>query len=222
MAIQPDEVASLYNKRARHYDISANLYYLMGFREQAYRKQAVQALKLKPGDTVVDLCCGTGLNFPLLRRAVGSSGHVIGVDLTASMLEQARLRIVREGWTNVELVQCNVADYIFPGQLNAVMSSFAITLVPQYDNVILSASRALLPGGHIAILDLKQPSKLPIWMTKLGVWLTRPFGVSLDLAMRHPWQSVQRYFDSVMMTEWYFGFVYLAAGEKRLAAFKSD
>ena len=50
-------------KEGRQYDISANLYYLIGFREHKYRKMAVDALNLKKGDTVVELGCGTGLNF---------------------------------------------------------------------------------------------------------------------------------------------------------------
>ena len=58
-------IAELYRKRARNYDFTANLYYLIGFREYAYRRMAVEALGLKRADTVVDIGCGTGLNFGL-------------------------------------------------------------------------------------------------------------------------------------------------------------
>jgi demethylmenaquinone methyltransferase/2-methoxy-6-polyprenyl-1,4-benzoquinol methylase len=58
------EVKDTYRKRAKNYDFAANLYYLMGFRINAYRKQAVKALQLQQGDTVVEIGCGTGLNFP--------------------------------------------------------------------------------------------------------------------------------------------------------------
>lgn len=214
MSLGSNEVITLYNKRARHYDVSANLYYLVGFRELAYRKQAVQALALKPGDTVVEIGCGTGLNFHLLERAVGETGRIIGVDLTSNMLDQARLRVERAGWSNVELVQGDAAEYVFPKSTKAVLSSFAITLVPEYDRIIKQASQALLPAGRIVILDLKQPEHLPLWLTKIGVLLTKPFGVSLDLAARQPWNSVHRYFESVTMRQLYFGFVYLVCGVK--------
>ena len=60
MALDKISVARLYQKRAENYDISANLYYLIGIREFAYRKMAVDALKLGRGDTVVEIGCGTG------------------------------------------------------------------------------------------------------------------------------------------------------------------
>jgi ubiquinone/menaquinone biosynthesis C-methylase UbiE len=56
---------SLYRKRAKRYDRSALLLYLAGFRHWAYRERAIQSLALNDGDTVVDLGCGTGLNFSL-------------------------------------------------------------------------------------------------------------------------------------------------------------
>jgi ubiquinone/menaquinone biosynthesis C-methylase UbiE len=58
---------SVYRKRAKYYDRSAILLYLLGFRHEAYRKRAIGCLALKAGDTVVDLGCGTGLSFSLLR-----------------------------------------------------------------------------------------------------------------------------------------------------------
>ncbi len=94
MGLSAHAIVDIYRKRAKHYDVSANLYYLIGFREYAYRRKAVAALKLQPGDTVVEIGCGTGLNFPLLQQAVGPEGRLIGVDLTDSMLEQARQRVL--------------------------------------------------------------------------------------------------------------------------------
>lgn len=91
------EVMNLYRKRARRYNFTANLYYLAGFREWAYRQRAVEALNLQQGDTVVEIGCGTGLNFSLLHQAVGPTGRVIGVDLTDAMLAQARQRVAENG-----------------------------------------------------------------------------------------------------------------------------
>jgi ubiquinone/menaquinone biosynthesis C-methylase UbiE len=90
MSFTKEEIAGLYRKRSRFYDFTANLYYLLGFREQAYRKKSVDALKLSPGDVVVEIGCGTGLNFPLLQKVIGPKGKIIGVDLTDEMLKQAQ------------------------------------------------------------------------------------------------------------------------------------
>ncbi len=76
MALTAKEIINLYRLRAGRYDFTANLYYLIGYRELAYRKRAVDALGLLPGDTVVEIACGTGLNFPLLECAVGPSGQI--------------------------------------------------------------------------------------------------------------------------------------------------
>jgi ubiquinone/menaquinone biosynthesis C-methylase UbiE len=70
------------------YDRSALLLYFAGFRHWAYRKRAIQSLALNHGDTVVDLGCGTGLNFSLLQGQVGPRGRIIGVDLTDAMLAE--------------------------------------------------------------------------------------------------------------------------------------
>lgn len=63
-----DQLIELYRVRAKRYNFTANLYYLLGFREWRYRKRATTVLSLKPGDTVVEIGCGTGLNFSLLQN----------------------------------------------------------------------------------------------------------------------------------------------------------
>lgn len=208
-----DYLRDLYRRRARRYDLSANLYYLVGFREHAYRKRAVDALALRREGTVVELGCGTGLNFALLHEKVGPKGRIIGVDLTDAMLARARQRVDRAGWRNVELVQSDAASFSFPLGANGVLSTFALTLVPEYDDVIRKAASGLSPGGRMVVLDLKRPEGWPEWLVRLGVWLTRPFGVTLEMAERHPWESMARHLTGARMQELYGGFAYLSVGE---------
>lgn len=208
-----DQLIDLYRRRARHYDLTANLYYLIGFREWAYRRRAVEALELATGDTVVEVGCGTGLNLSLLRRAVGAKGRVIGVDLNDAMLARARERVDREGWSNVELVRSDAARFAFPDAIRGVISTFAITLVPQFDEVIRRGVRALAPGGRFVILDFKRPAWPPLWLVKAMVAITAPFGVTLEMAERHPWESLERHSDRFRLEELYLGFAYVAVGE---------
>ena len=84
------KMISIYRKRAKRYDWTTLLLYLIGFRHRAYRKRAVEALCLQKGDTVVDLGCGTGLNFSLLQEQLGPQGKIIGVDLTDAMASSFR------------------------------------------------------------------------------------------------------------------------------------
>jgi len=189
VALDKKELADLYRRRAKNYDFTAQSYYLVGFREWAYREKAVKALDLKRGDAVVEIGCGTGLNFALLHEAVGQEGKIIGVDLTDSMLSRAREQIRGKGWSNVELVQSDAASFEFPRAVNGIISTFAITLVAEYEHVIRAGSEALLPGGRFVVLDFKMPSNWLIRLAPLLVLTLRPFGVTIDLANRHPWEA---------------------------------
>lgn len=212
------DLLEIYRKRAKHYDWTANLYYLIGYREWAYRKRAVEALDLSRGDTVVEMCCGTGLNFALLERRVGHEGRIIGVDVNDAMLAQAEERVAKERWRNIQLVEEDATAYEFPQGVDGVLTTFAITLVPEYDEVIKKAASAFRSHGRMVILDFKKPSWAPRWLTKLMVAITAPFGVTLEMADRHPWESLERCFPRTWKSELYRGFSYIAVGEAGLPA----
>jgi demethylmenaquinone methyltransferase/2-methoxy-6-polyprenyl-1,4-benzoquinol methylase len=183
----------------------------------AFRKAAVRTLALRPGDTVVELGCGTGLNFRLLQRSIGPSGRIIGVDMTDAMLAKARERIRRYQWCNVELVQSDVAKYAFRSSVDGILSTFAMEFVPEYDDLIRRCSEALRPGRYMVVGDLKPPEgRLAGLAPYLGT-LARRYGTTMDLADRPPWESVRNYLDDVRLTEFYFGYAYLASGTRRRA-----
>lgn len=214
-ALDAPALRDLYRRRAPRYDLTANLYYLLGFREWAYRKRAVEALRLRPGDTVVEVGCGTGLNLPLLRAAVGDRGRVIGVDMTDAMLETALQRVAAKRWRNVELTLGDAAVYRFPEGVDGILSTFALTLVPDFDGVIRRGAQSLRRGGRWVVADLKLPGAgwqnalLPLLLP-----LFRPFGVTRDLGERHPWESLRRHLRDFGMEERYLGYTYVAWGEK--------
>lgn len=214
MALSKPALQELYARRARRYDFSANLYYLIGFREAAYRKRAVAALQLTPGDTVVEIGCGTGLNFRYLHKAIGSRGRLIGVDQSEAMLQKARNRVNQANWPNVELVQQDAATYRFPEDVGGTISTFALTLVPEYEQVVAHAADALQPGKRLVVLDLKLPDRLPAPAIRAAVALTKPFGVTLDLAERKPWEAMEQYLCEVSITDLYGGFAYIAVGSR--------
>lgn len=218
MTLAKEETRDLYRRRARRYDTSVRLFQMFGLNLERYRREAVAALGLQPGDQVVELGCGTGLNFAYVQQRIGPEGRIIGVDLTDAMLAVAKDRIARERWYNVELVQADVAEWRVPDGVSAVFSVLALTLLPEYDAVIKRVSHALKPGGRLAILDMKQPLGWPTWLVRFVAWLNKPFGVSLDLATRHPWDSVQRYLTKTEFKEYYFGALYLCVGQRAIIA----
>src|SRR6202050_5287649 len=109
-----ERLIETYRKKAKHYDITSRLYPAPGYPQRAQRLRAVQALGLRAGASVIDIACGTGLNFPLIEEVIGPGGRIVGVDLTDAMLARARDRIQANGWSNASLVQADAADFDFP------------------------------------------------------------------------------------------------------------
>ncbi len=210
------ELLGIYRKRAKRYDSSVRLYNLLGFRTERYRQLAVDALALSPGDTVVEIGCGTGANLALIQDKIGPTGTLIGVDLTDAMLTMARRRVREQGWDNVELVQSDATSFEFPKGIRGVLSTLALTHCPDYDVVIERGAKALAPGGRWVVLDLKLPTGWPQWMREVGLAVMRPFGVTLGAARRHPWESIERHLPHTRVSELYFGLAYLAVGTQAL------
>jgi ubiquinone/menaquinone biosynthesis C-methylase UbiE len=203
-----------YDRVVRRFDVFARF----GFSISGWRRQAISALGLKPGDTVVDVGCGTGLNFPLLYGAVTSQGRIVGVDLSDEMLAQARQLVAANQWANVELVCADAAQFEFPSGVDAVLSTYALTLVPDCGLVISNARRALAPAGRIAVLDMAWPRYWPLWWRHVLFFL-RSYGVTAEVLRRRPWEVVQTSmmdsFADVSVRNFWFGFFYLACGIAR-------
>jgi len=215
MALNQDELITLYRGMADRYDLTSNLYRIFGFQMGTFRRAAVDLLALSVGDTVVELGCGTGLNFPLLQRAVGSRGKVIGVDMTDAMLAKAQERINRHNWSNVELVQSDVANYVFQSQVDGILSTFAMEFVSEYDDLIRRCSSALIPGKCLVVGDLKHPDGRLARIAPFLLGLARPYGTTMDLADRRPWESLSNHLGDTKFREFYFGCAYLASGRRR-------
>ena len=206
----PGAVRDLYDRLAPVYDVAAAAYGPVG--GGRYRRRAVDALALRSGDTVVDLACGTGANLPLLVRAVGPTGRVVGVDLSPGMLEKARQRAEAHGWRNVELVEADVRAFAFPDPVHGVLSTFGLEMVPEHGDVIGRAVAALAPGGRIAVGGLRRPDGWPEWAIRAGELVNRPFGVSRAYEEVQPWRSVEAHAEDAHYEEHLLGAVYLATG----------
>ena len=206
------EVRDLYDRLAPVYDAVAAAYDFAG--SGHFHRRAVEALGLRPGDTAVDLACGTGVNLPHLVGAVGPTGRVVGVDLSPGMLAQASRRAERGGWENAELTCADVREFVFPDGVNGVVSTYGLEMVPEHDAVVRRAVEALSPGGRIPVGGLRRPERWPEWAVRLGEWVNRPFGVSRAYEGVRPWQSVRAHAANVHYDESFFGAAYLAVGEK--------
>jgi ubiquinone/menaquinone biosynthesis C-methylase UbiE len=213
-----EHLIQTYRKKAKHYDITSRLYPAPGYPQRAQRLRAVQALGLRAGDSVVDMACGTGLNFQLIEEAIGPGGRIVGVDLTDAMLARAEDRIAANGWSNISLVQSDAVAFDFPSEVDAILSTYALSQVPECAEVIAHGAAALSAGGRWAVLDLKVPVNTPGWLAQAGTAAVRPFASIDQWIMRRPWEAIraamQDGLTDVSWTELFFGTAFLAAGSR--------
>jgi SAM-dependent methyltransferase len=130
VAPDPERAIELYRDLASRYDR------MIGIRLVApVPRRAVRWLALRPGQTVLDIACGTGLNPAALRSGVGTEGKVVGVDLSQEMIEVARRRVHAAGWDNVELINDVVQDAALPPSADAALFSLAHDVLQAHDAI---------------------------------------------------------------------------------------
>jgi SAM-dependent methyltransferase len=117
---------------------------------------------LRPGEVVVDLGSGGGLDVFLAAKKVGPTGKAIGIDMTPEMLERARSNATRQGLENVEFHEATIDDLPLPdASVDCVISNCVINLAPDKNAVLREIARVLKPGGRVAVSDIALKKPLP-------------------------------------------------------------
>ena len=224
--MNPENVLKRYTKVAPRYDRVVGLSAKLAFYPlERYRREAVGMMNVDPGATVLDIGCGTGLNFAYIEERIGPRGRLIALDYTPAMLEQAARRCNENGWQNVELVRGDAAEVdrlVTPplGGVDAAVSTACLCIVPGWQEAIAGTASLLRPGGRLVDLDFltmrpKGPLRL---LSPLVRWWTKNYGFAdpdVDFKEARPWKAtMERYLTNVTYREMYFGTMFLCYGDK--------
>ena len=185
------------------YRVVAPIYDLVSGEWPVYRAgrvAGIESLELQPGDTVLDVGCGTGLSFPLLAEAVGPAGHVIGVDASPQMLAVAQRRTKRLD-TGVTLLCADATANRDPAwaaveelRPDAVLFTYSLSLMKPWREAWQAARSVADPRAKVVVVDMAIPDGWAAVFSPLAqaaCWLGRA-----DIRA-HPWRGVEEEYDHV-------------------------
>lgn len=204
--VDVEAIKRKYQRNARFYDLPINPFVKL-------RAKAVEKLDLRGGETVLDLGCGTGLSFELLRAGVGPEGKVIGVELSPHMLERARDRVEQRSWANVELIESNAEDVEINDTVDAVFSFYTHDIMQSAKAVERAIGFLRLSGAFVAAGGKRSTSSLGILANPFMLLVSMPYITDLS-GTRRPWQKLESLIGPLDVKEYFLGTAYIAVGRK--------
>jgi phosphatidylethanolamine/phosphatidyl-N-methylethanolamine N-methyltransferase len=172
-AVENDFVTRVYENITWAYD------WTFGPTLHTGRVQAIKRMAIKPGERVLEVGVGTGINTLLYPRDCS----VTGIDLTSSMLDKARDRVARGGIQNVRLLEMDAADLKFADNtFDIVYAPYVISVVPDPIAVVREMRRVCRPGGRVIILNhFRSTNRAWAWLDRAISPLTVHIGFKSDL-----------------------------------------
>ncbi|WP_269045441.1 class I SAM-dependent methyltransferase [Paenarthrobacter sp. Z7-10] len=161
----------------------------------------ITALAPRTGQQVLDVGCGTGLNFSLLQQRVGTSGTIVGIDRSADMLNMARRRATARGWNNVILVQADMV-LLDPRSIaarieesggsaasDAALATYSLSLMGDWTRAWANMTALLGPGGRLGVVDLQDPVGGARWLIPSARLACALGGSDITAA---PWRAIEQ------------------------------
>jgi ubiquinone/menaquinone biosynthesis C-methylase UbiE len=174
-----------------------------------WQRMAVERLKLRAGETVIDVGCGTGIVFPLLEAAVGGTGRIVGIELSPEMVSQARERVGREGWKNVSVLEADVESAGIELVADAALFSFTHDVL-QSPTAVANVVAHLKPGARVSSVGAKLAGG---WSPIVNFFVrrsARPY-VTTFRGLERPWRGLEPYVDEFDVKSLALGGAYVAS-----------
>jgi len=195
-----------YRRRAGVYNAELTLF-------EPIRRTTIERLALRRGDTVIDVGCGTGLSLPLLHRAVGGGGQIVGIEQCPEMLAQARDCVRRHRWHNVTLIQSSAEDAVLACRADAALFHFTHDIL-RAPRALANVAAALRPGARVTASGLQWAS-VWAWPLNLFVLGAALHSVSSLAGLDRPWSLLAASLDELTVEPLLGGAVFLAQGVRR-------
>jgi demethylmenaquinone methyltransferase/2-methoxy-6-polyprenyl-1,4-benzoquinol methylase len=161
----------MFDRIASHYDAMNSL--MTAGLHHRWRARAADRAALGPGDSALDVCCGTGDLALELAGRVGPSGSVIGCDFSEPMLDLAREKAQERGEGGVRFEWADALELPYDeGRFDAVTVGFGVRNLADLDRGLREMARVLAPGGRLVILEITQPRRPPL-STFYSLWFDR-------------------------------------------------
>ncbi|WP_442601107.1 demethylmenaquinone methyltransferase [Paenibacillus sp. KN14-4R] len=153
-------VHSVFETIAPKYDLMNDI--LSFRRHKAWRKFTMKKMDVQPGDTAIDLCCGT-CDWTLALANASGTGNIVGLDFSEKMLEVGRQKVFTSGLDRqIELVQGNAMSLPFEdNSFDYATIGFGLRNVPDLEQVLREMKRVVKPGGQVVCLELSKPTWQP-------------------------------------------------------------
>lgn len=185
---------------------------MMGFMVPI-RRLAVSHLNVGQGSFVMDIGCGSGASFPYLIEAVGNQGSILAIDISPSMIEQARKRKSANHWHNIAIHETSVEDFADQGSYDAALL-FAMHDVFTSQAAVQKIHSLLKPGGRIVCVGPKLVKGFPKSLANLLIAAVfRRFAVSQQ-DRDCPWRRVEKHFETKEIIKLMNGVLFIYIGEK--------
>ncbi len=151
------EIAYSYYAKSPFYSLFSNILL------SKLRKKAIKKLDLKSNYDVLDIACGTGINFRPIEKIIGKNGDITAIDYSKDMLEKAKRLIRRNQYKNIKLIQADAAKISLPkNHFDAVISTLGFSSIPNHKAALRIAINSLKPGKKLVILDGRQFDLKPL------------------------------------------------------------
>ncbi len=119
------------------------------------RKKTINKLNLKPGYKVLDIACGTGLNFKHIEKIIGKKGKITAIDYTKEMLDISKKLIKKNNYTNIKLIKADAANIKLNQTFDAIISTLGFSSIPNHKAALKNAVNSLKKGKKLVMLEGK-------------------------------------------------------------------